>query len=412
MKIAIVTHYFWPELGAPTARLLELGRAWVAAGHEVTVVTNFPNHPSGVIPPEYGGRSFLDETVQGLRVLRCRTYATPNRGVALRTLGHIYFALNAVMQTRRLLRGSDIILASSPTLFAALAGWLLARRERAAFVFEVRDLWPAIFRDLGVIRNRVLLRLLEAFELFLYRRADLIVTVTQGFARVIAERGVSAGRLAVVPNGVDLEVFSPGPADEGVLAEPGLQGQFVLLYSGAHGISQGLARVLDAAELLRDVERVRFLFVGDGAEKEALMAQAKNRALLNVVFLPPVAREKMPALYRSASACLVPLRDIPLFRTFIPSKMFEVLGCGRPIVASLAGEAAEILKRSGAALVVPPEDAEALAAGVRRLAGDEGLCARLGAAGPGFVAAHYDRRRLADEYLELLQRVDRERSGG
>lgn len=408
MKIALVTHYFWPELGAPSARLLEMGREWAARGHEVTVVTNFPNHPTGVVPEAYRGRSFQVEEAFGLRVLRCRTYATPNRGIAKRTLGHLVFMTQAVLQATPHLRGSDVIVASSPTLFSAVAAWLVAWRVRAPFVLEVRDLWPAIFVELGVLKSRFLIGCLEQLELFLYRRARAVVTVTRAFADDIARRGLARAKLHVVPNGVDLEAFEPGPPDPALRQRLGYgKEDVVALYCGAHGISHALSRILDAAARLRGEERIRFLFVGEGAEKEALAERARALGLANVAFRDSVPREEVAGLYRSADVCLVPLRAVPLFRAFIPSKMFEILACGRPIVASLEGEAAEILEASGAAIVVPPEDVDALSAALVRLAAEPGLRAELAARGRPYAAAHFDRRELAARYLELLASIAR-----
>jgi len=407
LKIALLSHYFWPELGAPSARLLEMGREWVARGHEVTVVTNFPNHPTGVVPEAYRGRAFQIEEVQGLRVVRCRTYATPNRGIAKRTLGHLVFMVQAVLQAAPQLRGNDVLVASSPTLFAVVAAWLISLRLRVPFVFEVRDLWPAIFVDLGVIRNRPVIYLLERLELFLYQRARAVVTVTRAFTRDIARRGIAEAKLHVVPNGVDLEAFQPGPPDLALRRRLGYGDELVVLYCGAHGISHALARMLDVAARLRDDEQIRFLFVGDGAEKEMLMARARELGLDNVRFHDSVPREEVPALYRSADVCLVPLRAVPLFRSFIPSKMFEILACGRPVLASLEGEAAEILRQSGAGIVVPPEDVDALSAALVRLAADPALRTELAARGRPYVAEHFDRRKLAGRYLEVLERVVR-----
>jgi len=407
VKIALLSHYFWPELGAPSARLLEMGREWVARGHEVTVVTNFPNHPTGVVPEAYRGRSFQIEEVAGLRVVRCRTYATPNRGVARRTLGHLVFMTQAVLQATPHLRGSDVLVASSPTLFAVVAAWLISLRLRVPFVFEVRDLWPAIFVDLGVIRNRFVIFCLERLELFLYGRADAVVTVTRAFATDIARRGIAQAKLHVVPNGVDLEAFQPGSADPVLRRRLGFGDELLVLYCGAHGISHALSRILDVAAQLRSDPRVRFLLVGEGAEKEMLVARARELQLDNVIFHDSVPREEVPALYRSADVCLVPLRALPLFRSFIPSKMFEILACCRPILASLEGEAAEILGSSGAALVVPAEDTDAITASLVLLAGNPSLRSELGARGRPFVAAHYDRQRLAAGYLEILRAVAR-----
>jgi glycosyltransferase involved in cell wall biosynthesis len=405
LKIAILSHYFWPEMGAPSARLLELGRAWVAEGHEVSVVTNFPNHPTGIIPEGYRGRRFQIEPVEGLRVIRCRTYATPNRGFLKRTLGHLFFMAQAVVQATPPLHGIDVLVASSPTLFSVVAAWVISRRLGVPFVFEVRDLWPAIFVDLGVIRSRFVIRGLEGLELFLYRRSAAVVTVTEAFARNIRERGIDAAKTHVLPNGVDLDFFTPGPPDPGLRASLGPTATFVVLYCGALGISHALDRILDVAGLLRGDPRIHFLFVGEGAEKDALQARASSLGLGNVSFRPGVSRDHVPALYRSADVCLVPLRNVPLFRSFVPSKMFEILACARPIVASVAGEAAAILTASGAAIVVPPEDAEALSRAILRLADDPGLGAQMGARGRPYVAAHFDRRALARRYLDILGQV-------
>jgi glycosyltransferase involved in cell wall biosynthesis len=403
LRIAVLSHYFWPEIGAPTARLLEMGREWVAQGHEVTVVTNFPNHPSGIVPEAYRGRSFQIEDVQGIRVVRCRTYATPNRGIARRTLGHLVFMTQAVLQATPHLRGSDVLVASSPTLFTVVAAWALSLRLGVPFVFEVRDLWPAIFVDLGVIRNRFAIASLERLELFLYRRARAVVTVTRAFADDIARRGIDRAKLHVVANGVDLDAFRPGPQDDALRARLAPGAGMLALYCGAHGISHALRRFLDAAARLRGEPRVRFAFVGEGAEKEALVARARSLGLDNVSFHGSVPRAEVPALYRAADVCLVPMRAVPLFNSFIPSKMFEILACGRPVLASLEGEAAEILRESGAAIVTPPEDVDALVLALTRLAAAPQLRDELAARGRPYVAEHFDRRRLARRYLEVLQ---------
>ena len=320
VRIALVSHYFWPETGAPSARLVEMGREWVARGHEVTVVTNFPNHPSGIVPEAYRGRSFQIEEAHGLRILRCRTYATPNRGFVKRTLGHLAFMVASVLQATPHLRGTDVIVASSPTLFAVVSALVISRRLRAPFVFEVRDLWPAIFVDLGVIRNRFVIAVLERLELFLYRRARAVVTVTRAFAENIAGRGIDRAKLHVIPNGVDLDAFRPGPTEDGLRARFGLADKLLVLYCGAHGMSHALSRILEVAARLQADPRIHFLFVGEGAEKDELVERARVLRLGNVTFRPAVPREEVPALYRAADVCLVPLRAVPLFRSFIPSK--------------------------------------------------------------------------------------------
>jgi glycosyltransferase involved in cell wall biosynthesis len=295
------------------------------------------------------------------------------------------------------------VIVSSPTFFSVFTAWLWCVPRGVPWVFEVRDLWPAVFVELGVLKNRFVIWVLERMELFLYRRATRVVTVTASFRDHIARRGIDAAKIGVVTNGVDLDRFTPGPRDEELLRAEGLGGKFVVLYMGAHGISHALVRILDAAEKLADLPDVRFVFVGEGAEKEMLVAEAKGRRLGNVVFHDGVPKDEVIRWYRSASVGLVPLRDVPLFTTFIPSKMFELLGCGVPVVGSVAGEAADILKASGGARVVPPEDADAIAREIRSLHGDAAARRALGAAGRAFVAANYTRTKLAADYLAILE---------
>jgi len=270
----------------------------------------------------------------------------------------------------------------------------------------VRDLWPAVFVELGVLRNRFVIGLLESIELFLYGRAALVVTVTQAFRDTIVRRGVPEEKVAVVTNGVDEERFRP--AEGGVERRPALAGRFVVLYLGAHGISHALTRILDAAEQLTDLPDVLFAFVGDGAEKAALVAEAASRGLTNVRFEDSVAKDEVVRWYHECDVALVPLRDVPIFHTFIPSKMFELLAAGVPIVASVAGEARTLLTESGGAIVVDPEDAPAIASAIRLLHAEPELRGRLAAAGRRHVLANSTRRELGGRYLYALDWALRE----
>ena len=404
VRIVWICHYFAPEMGAPQARLSELSRAFRDLGHDVAAVTCFPNHPTGVLRPEDRGVRARRDEIDGVAVHRCRTYVTPNKGFVKRTLGHLSFMVTGYFGLSRAAKEGrpDFVIVSSPTFFSVFTTWVWCSSRGIPWVFEVRDLWPAVFVELGVLTNRAVIWCLERWELFLYRRARRVVTVTRSFRDHIAARGIDPARIGVVTNGVDLTRFSPGPRDAELARSLGLEGKCVVLYLGAHGISHGLARILDAAEHLHDLPDVRFVFVGEGGEKDGLVAEARRRRLSNVLFHPGVEKDEVVRWYRLADVGLVPLRNVPLFRTFIPSKMFELLACALPIVASVEGEAAEILRASGGARIVAPEDAAAIAREVRALRGDSAARHALGEAGRRFVMASYDRRRLAADYLALL----------
>jgi len=403
MRTVILSHYFHPEIGAPSARLHSLARELSRLGHAVTVVTCFPNHPTGVIPEEYRGRWTADERLDGFRVLRVRVYAAPNEGVFRKTLGHLSFMATSVLLGGPRLGKADVIVASSPTLFSVLSAWALSVLKGVPFVFEVRDLWPAVFAELGVVKNRRVLGALEALEMFLYRRSAAVVTVTESFRDILVRRGVPEGKVTAILNGVDLEDFTPGPPDDAILGDLAARGKFVVLYMGALGLSHALERVLDCAKALSSFEDLLFVFVGEGARKAALMEQARGLGLRNIRFVKGQPRERVLSFYRSADVCLVPLKDIPLFETFIPSKMFEIMGCGRPIVASVRGEAARLLEASGAAVVVAPEDIQAMGRAILGLRGDAAKRREMGAKGRDFVEKGFDRRDAARRYAELLR---------
>jgi glycosyltransferase involved in cell wall biosynthesis len=402
MRILIVTHYFPPETGAPQARLSALAAAWAAGGDKVTVLTGMPNHPTGVIRPEYRGAIRRRERRNGYRVLRTWLYATPNEGIVRKTIGHLSFMVSAVLLGWRASGPADVVVVSSPTFFAIGAGWLLARLKRARLVVEVRDLWPAIFTELGLLTNHRIIGVLERLELAAYAAADTVVVVSDGFRANLIGRGVPAAKVHTIRNGV-----CPGEFDPKARPDPGLRawlgagpGDCLVLYAGTHGISQGLTSVADAAAALAG-EPVQFAFVGEGADKQRLRDRVAELGLRNVSLLPGVPHEQVPALLAAADICLVPLRDVPLFSSFIPSKMFECLAAGRPVVGAVAGEAAQILREAGAQ-VVPPGDSTALAGAIEALAADQYRRVAMGWRGRRYVEECFDRETLSRQYRKLL----------
>jgi glycosyltransferase involved in cell wall biosynthesis len=256
--------------------------------------------------------------------------------------------------------------------------------------------------ELGILRNPRVIRILARVELALYAEATRIVTVTESFRRNLIERGVPADRVVTIPNGADLTTWQPGTAPAELRQRLNLDGRFVVLYLGNHGVSQRLGQVLDAAGRLRDRGDIQFLLVGDGPEKLALERRAREERLSNVQFLDPVGKQDVRAFYHLADACIVPLRNVPLFDTFIPSKMFEVLASGRPLIGALSGESAEILRASGGGIVVAPEDGAAIANAVLEVQRSSARARAMGTEGRAFVARYYSRAALAARYLDLL----------
>ena len=416
MRIVWLCHYFAPEIGAPQARLLEMSREFLLHGHEVEAVTCFPNHPTGELRPEDRGLRRRTDAMDGVTVERCWSFVTPNKGIVKKTLGHLSFMVTGWGGLSRVAKRGrpDAVIVSSPTFFSVLTAWTWCAFHGVPWVFEVRDLWPGVFVELGVLKNRLVIAMLEAMELFLYRKASRVVTVTRSFADDIERRGIERAKLGVVTNGVDYVRFAPAAPDPAFLHAEALEGRFVVLYLGAHGISHALARILDAATQMTDLADVLFVFVGEGAEKDQLVEDARRRGLTGgpgatVRFVAGVPKEQVVQWYRAADVGLVPLRRVELFKTFIPSKMFELLACGVPVVASVDGEAREILEESRGAIVVEPEDAAAIAGAIRTLRADRERRRAMGEAGRAFVVRRYGRGRLAADYLDLLAAMVAER---
>ena len=402
MHVLFLSDHFPPEGNAPAVRLWEHARQWVRAGHRVTVITGAPNFPEGRLHAGWKNRLYARESREGVEVVRVKTYIAPNAGLVRRVLDQLSFAgsslLAALFQSQ-----PDMVVASSPPLFAAAAGWGVALLRRRPFVFELRDLWPASIRAVGALRSERLLRVLEALELFLYRRAKAIVVLTEAFRRDLVARGIDGAKIHTVTAGVDLETFHPRPRDAELAREFGLDACFVVGYLGTHGMAHALEHVLAAADELRDRPQVRFLFVGSGAERERLARLARERGLDNVVFRERVQRERMPDIWSLCDLALIHLRADPLFETVLPSKMFEALASGVPLLlAAPEGEASRVVQRGASGTFVPPERPERLAAAVRELLDHPDQLEAQGRAALR-QAKPFDRRRLAQDLLEVLQ---------
>lgn len=368
MRILFLSDNFPPEGNAPATRLYEHAVRWVRAGHEVTVVTCAPNFPEGRLFQGYRNAWRQVEMIDGIRVVRVKTYITANEGFLKRSLDYMSFmvmgALMALFERR-----PDVVVATSPQFFCAVAGWVVSVAKRRPFVFELRDLWPASIMAVGAMKKSLLISLFERLELFLYRRAAAIVSVTHSFRGDLVARGIPGEKVHVVINGVDLDRYQPRARDMALVREFGLEGKFVAGYMGTHGMAHALPKVLDAAERLVDRENIAFFFAGAGAERANLERLVIERGLRNVRMIPRQPKERMPALWSLCDVALVPLRNSPVFATVIPSKIFEAMGMGVAILMSLPeGEATRIVRASGAGVCVPPEDPETMAEAIATLA--------------------------------------------
>lgn len=409
MKILYVSQYFPPEMGAPAARVYELARHWVRLGHEVTVLTGFPNHPTGVLRAEYRSkwrRLVWREKVDGIDVVRVWLMPLPNRKANERILNYGSFWLSSSV-VGTFLRRPDVVVATSPQLLVGLTGWWLGRVKRAPFTFEVRDLWPESLTAVGVSsRNSVLYCALGLVAKFLYRRCDHLVVVTLAFKEYLATNWrVRPEKMSVVENGVETELFSPGE-DEALRRELGLEGKFVVSYIGTLGMAHGLDTLLGTAkQLLASGSLVTFLLVGEGAEKQSLRDMASRCGLSNVVFLDQRPREHMPAIIRASDACLVMLKKREIFRTVIPTKLLEFMSCGRPVILAVDGQAREIVETARAGLCIEPENAEALAGAIEQLVSAPVLRQTLGNNGRRWIVQHLSRAKTAVKYIALLDSV-------
>lgn len=411
MHILFLSHYFPPEVNAPASRTWEHCREWVKQGHRVTVVTCAPNHPRGRVFDGYRNRWFQRELVDGIDVIRVWTYVTANEGVVKRTLNYVSFMVTAILAAPFLPK-ADVVISTSPQFFNGLAGYFVSRFKRAPWVLEIRDLWPESIFAVGAIRNRWVIRALEALEMFAYRAADRIVPVTDAFKKYMVNKGIDAQKIDVIKNGVDLRFYKPWQGANSLVALLELEGKFVASYVGTHGMAHGLEVVLHAAKRLVHRPDIVFLLVGDGADRKRLLALKDEWKLDNVVMVDQQPKENMPLLWDLSNVSLVLLKKSDLFKTVIPSKIFESMAMKKPIVLGVEGEAKEIIEQAKSGICIEPGNADALAAAVLALCDDASRCAELGESGRAFVAAHYDRTVLAKRFENVIEAaVDPDKSG-
>jgi glycosyltransferase involved in cell wall biosynthesis len=406
MKILFISHYFYPEGNAPANRVYEMARRWARAGHDVTIVTAVPNVPAGVIYDGYRNHWRQEESIEGMTVVRMWTYVTPNAGKFRRIASYVSFMITAFIAALRVQR-PDVVIATSPQFFCGWAGRLTSAVRRLPFILEIRDLWPESIVAVGAMRSSPLIRFLHWLEKRLYAGADHIVTVGTSYRDQLLLRGVDESQLAVIPNGVDLETFSSVKATDRIRNEFGLGDRFVCAYIGTIGMASGLETVIRAGELLQDSGRddIRFLLVGDGADREKLVRLLGERNIRNVVMTGRLPKERVPEVIASVDACLVHLLKRDLFRTVIPSKIFEAGAMQKPIILGVEGFAAQLLGEAGAGICIEPENEAELIEAVTRLAGRPDEARAMGKAGRALVSRSFNYDLLAEEYVARIEEV-------
>ena len=405
MNILFLSDNFPPEVNAPASRTHEHCRLWAQAGHNVTVITCAPNFPKGELFPGYKNALWQTEVMDGVRVVRVWSYITTKTGMGARFADYVSYVFMAGVASLFVGR-VNVVVGTSPQFFTAFGAWIIGMVKRAPWVFELRDIWPASIKAVGEMKNAPrALRWLENIELFLYRRANRIVSVTHSFRRTLGARGIDTSKLDVVTNGVDVSRFKPQPKDRELEEKLGLQGRFVAGYIGTHGMAHALETLLKTAQQVKqlpDGDRFRFLFLGDGARKEALKQQAKDMALDNVVFLDSVPKDEVVRYWSLLDVSIIHLRKTELFTTVIPSKLFECMGMGIPVLHGVAGESADIVEREGVGRVFEPENVQQLVQGLKDMRDDTAM--RQSMKERGLQASlRYDRKNLGLEMLAVLE---------
>lgn len=404
MKILLITQLFPPEMGAQSNRMYPIVRHFVRAGHQVTVATGMPNYPDGVVFPEYRGKRWLREEIDGFVVQRTAYYTVPrNKSKVSQLLSYMSF-LRAVLSSCLRSGPADVVFVTSPPIFPVLPALVVAKKWSARLVFDIRDLWPDELVAVGAATDKSpIVQAIRAIERLAYRRADLITCTTPAFSRTVASRGASPDKIILAPNGADLDVFYPRTTKHPVVEELSLGDRFVVMYSGLLGMKHGLEALIDAADQLRAHTDIVFVIVGNGIRRAALAEDIQRRSLSNVILAGERKLTDLPHLLSRSDVCVTTLLPDAYLDKIIPAKIFEYMACERPVVAAVSGEASRILSESGAGIVVEPGNGKALSAAILELYADAPRRQQMGKLGRRFVEKHYSRNRIAERIEENLR---------
>jgi len=366
LRILILTQWYPPE---PALLLQELAQTLLARGHDVTVLTGFPNYPSGKLYPGYCVRLRQREVLDGVPVVRVPLYPEHSRSGAGRVLNYVSFALSSALLGPWLTKRPDVIFVYHPPLTIGLTAVLLSRLWRVPFVYQIQDMWPESLRASGMLNSERILGWVDSFAHAVYQWAAAICAISRGFRANLIAKGVPLEKIHEVSNWVDPGVYQPVARDTDLAARLGTKNKFNIMFAGNVGVGQGLDTLVEAATVLQDLHDVQFVIVGDGVTLPGLKKAVETRHLDNIRFLGHHAPQEMPAIYTLADVLLIHLKDDPLLRTTIPHKTFAYMGSGKPVLAAVAGDAADVITEAGAGLTCPPGNPLALALKVREFVG-------------------------------------------
>lgn len=402
MHILLIHQAFASIYEPGGTRHYEFARMLAERGHKVTVIASSISYLTGGPSGSNIHKGEKENEQAGVVILRAWTYHALHRSFVHRLWSFFTFMSSSFFIGLGV-RNVDLVWGTSPPIFQGVTAWLLARLKRAPFLFEVRDLWPEFAIAVGVLRDRTLIRLSLWLESFLYRHADRVVVNSPGYLEHVTRQGARREHVELVPNGSDPEMFDPSNQGVPFRCEHDLQDKFVLLYAGAHGLSNDLGVVLKAARLLQSdpkSSKITIVFIGDGKEKPAL--QKQGAGLSNVVFLPPLPKNEMATALAGADACLAILKPIPEYKTTYPNKVFDYMAAGRPVVLAIDGVIRLVIEAAGCGIFVQPGDPTALAQAVSSLAKDRSGAQRMGLAGRKYLEEHFSRDKMSDKLLEIL----------
>lgn len=404
MHILFLTDNFPPESNAPANRTFEHARQWVASGHRVTIITCAPNFPDGQLFEGYKNRWFQTELMDGITVIRVWSFMTRNAGFVLRLLDFFSFMVSGFLGGLRV-RDADIIIGTSPQFFTVCAAYCLAKVKQRPFVFEMRDIWPESLQAVRMSNAGLSVRLAAPLADYIYRRADHLIVVTHSFKVYLQDRGVSGERVTVIPNGVDPDMFFPIPADISLQQELQLEDKFVVGYLGTHGLAHGLESVVEAARLAGqtdDLTAVHFITVGAGAQFDRIKEIASD--LDNFTMIGQVSRADILRYWSLLDASLIHLKASLLFESVIPSKMFEAMAMGVPLLHGVGGESADIVRTSRSGICFAAEQPEALLSAIRQISTDKDAYQQMKTSCLS-SAQNYNRASLANRMADCLQGV-------